>query len=351
MTNKPVTLFSLVLLAISLLAAGVSTTVLAQAPDNGITSPAEGATLAGMVEVAGVASDPGFQKWQLDLLLDGKPHQATALAVGSEQTPAAAVLTKFDSTPYPNGQHQLRLRVVRQDGNYDEFFRTVAFANPLTAAAEAPTRPTIAVANGIVAPKAGEKVKGTVRIRGVAADADFLKWQLDLLPGGDPRQAFLITVSRSPAEDERNLGAVDTQYFANGPQVLRLRVVHTDSNFDEYLLPIVTANPGAPLPRPVAANGFTAPKKNAQVEGVIEIHGVANADDFSKWQIDVLVNGDPEQAVFVATGRRAVPASATMARFNTRRIANGEHVLRLRVVGGNGNYQEYVRPIRVENGG
>jgi hypothetical protein len=133
--------------------------------------------------------------------------------------------------------------------------------------------------------------------------------------------------------------------------VLRLRVVRKDSNFDEYVLPIVSANAGAPLPRPVAKNGFSAPKKNAQVEGVVEIHGVANADDFSKWQIDVLVNGDAEQAVFVATGRRAVPVSALLARFNSRRIANGEHVLRLRVVGGDGNYQEYLRPIRVENEG
>lgn len=351
MTNKPFLrpTFAFILLIACLVL--THTPTLAQAPANGITAPAEGATVAGMVEISGVAADPAFEKWQLDLLLEGKPHKATVLAVGTGQIPAPATLTRFDSAPYANGHHRLRLRVVRNDGNYDEYFSAITLANPAAAGVTAATDPVAAAgpANGIFSPQAGERVKGTVRIRGVAADADFLKWQLDLLPGGDSKQAFLIATSRTPADDERNLGAVDTRYFANGQHVLRLRVVRRDSNFDEYLLPIIAANPGAPLPRPVAENGFTAPKKNARVEGVLEIHGVAQTDDFSKWQIDVLVNGDPAQAVLVATGRRAVPASATMARFNSKRIPNGEHVLRLRVVGSDGNYQEYLQPIRVEN--
>lgn len=347
MTSKPPTRLTLTLLIVCLLLVGVPAH--AQTAGNGITSPSEGATVAGVIEVSGVATDPAFQKWQLDLLLDGKAHQATAIAVGTGPVAAPARLTQFDSTPYPNGKHQLRLRVVRRDGNYDEYFGAITLANPVAPASELATAPAAASANGIVAPKAGEKVKGTVRIRGVADDPTFLKWQLDFLPGGDPKQAFLITVSRSPVAEDRNLGAVDTQYFANGQHVLRLRVVRKDSNFDEYLLPIVTDNPGAPIARPVAKNGFTAPKKNARVEGVIEIHGVADAADFSKWQIDVLVNGDPEQAVLVNTGRRPVPASTTMARFNTARIPNGQYVLRLRVVHGDGNYDEYLTAFRVEN--
>lgn len=354
MTNKPPirAIFAAILFIACVLAAGVSNAAHAQAPsDNGITSPAEGAAVSGVVEVSGVATDPAFQKWQIDLLVDGKAQKATAIAVGTEAAASPAPLTTFDSSRYPNGNHRLRLRVVRRDGNYDEYFRGVTLANPITTDVEVESRPTPAAteANGITSPAAGEKVEGTVRIRGIADDPDFLKWQLDLLLGGDPKQVFPITVSRTPAPKDRNLGAVDTQYLENGQHVLRLRVVRQDSNFDEYRLPVVTDNPGAPLPLPVAENGFTAPRRNARVEGVIDIHGVAKGPAFNKWQIDLLLDGEPEQAVFVALGRRPVLSSTLMARFNTETIPNGEHVLRLRVVRGDGNYDEYVRPIRVEN--
>ena len=38
---------------------------------NGITSPANGATVSGVVDVKGYASDPAFAKWQLDVLPGG----------------------------------------------------------------------------------------------------------------------------------------------------------------------------------------------------------------------------------------------------------------------------------------
>ncbi len=38
--------------------------------------------------------------------------------------------------------------------------------------------------NGITAPADGATVSGAVEVTGYASDADFLKWQLDLLPGG-----------------------------------------------------------------------------------------------------------------------------------------------------------------------
>ena len=40
--------------------------------------------------------------------------------------------------------------------------------------------------NGITAPQAGATVNGTVEVKGYANDPSFQKWQLDLLPGGDP---------------------------------------------------------------------------------------------------------------------------------------------------------------------
>jgi hypothetical protein len=113
----------LVLAAIMLLslplAAGAATA-------NGITSPKDGATVSGKVDVMGYASDPDFQKWQLDVLPGGDPNAAISLAVGNN--PGEFSYT-VDTTKFPNGDHALRLRVVRSDSNYNEYVTKFSIAN------------------------------------------------------------------------------------------------------------------------------------------------------------------------------------------------------------------------------
>ena len=91
---------------------------------------------------------PAFRKWQLDLLLDGNENQATFLAVGEQPVPAPAELLLWDTTPFPDGKHQLRLRVVRSDGNYDEYFTPITIANATPAGAAGPTLLATTPANG-----------------------------------------------------------------------------------------------------------------------------------------------------------------------------------------------------------
>ena len=55
----------------------------AQAVSNGISSPAEGATVSGTVDVKGHADDPNFSKWQLDLLPGGNANAGIFLAFGN----------------------------------------------------------------------------------------------------------------------------------------------------------------------------------------------------------------------------------------------------------------------------
>jgi hypothetical protein len=43
--------------------------------------------------------------------------------------PAPAPLVALNTANYPNGEHVLRLRVVRRDGNYDEYYTRVTIAN------------------------------------------------------------------------------------------------------------------------------------------------------------------------------------------------------------------------------
>jgi penicillin-binding protein 1C len=94
---------------------------------NGIYSPSGGSVIAGTIAVQGAASLPDFWKWQLDMLVGGQ--NASFVAVGEQPVSSPAPLTVLNTANYPNGEHVLRLRVVRRDGNYDEYYTRVTIAN------------------------------------------------------------------------------------------------------------------------------------------------------------------------------------------------------------------------------
>lgn len=105
-----------------------------------ILLPAPGAVISGLVEVRGLASRPDFAKWQLDLLPDGQAEQASFLALGEAPLNTIGSFTMLDTTKVADGSYTLRLRVVGQDGNYDEFFTGVTIANRRGAMRPAPAR-------------------------------------------------------------------------------------------------------------------------------------------------------------------------------------------------------------------
>lgn len=94
---------------------------------NGIYLPAPGSAIRGYVAVQGVAVHPAFSKWQLDLLLGGAKE--VFLATGASVVPSPGELLVLNTALYPNGDHVLRLRVVKRDGNYDEYFTPVSIRN------------------------------------------------------------------------------------------------------------------------------------------------------------------------------------------------------------------------------
>ena len=92
-----------------------------------IVSPAAGAVVSGVVPIMAIADHPAFVKWQLDLMINGT--QENFLSVGSWAAPQPSQLFTWDTALYPNGNHLLRLRVVRSDYNYDEYFAPVTIGN------------------------------------------------------------------------------------------------------------------------------------------------------------------------------------------------------------------------------
>ncbi|HSN77289.1 MAG TPA: lamin tail domain-containing protein [Anaerolineae bacterium] len=97
-----------------------------------ITAPKQGEVVSGLVKVKGYSDTRAFQKWQLDLLLDADPAQAVYLTHGTISAPVRTELYKLDTTRFPDGEHALRLRAVRSDGNYDEYTLMFTIANSTT---------------------------------------------------------------------------------------------------------------------------------------------------------------------------------------------------------------------------
>jgi len=97
--------------------------------ENGLVEPADGATVRGVVTLKGIANHLLFQKWQLDLLLNGDETQAASIGISTKPKAQVGAFLNWDTTIYPNGKHTLRLRVVREGANYDEYFTTVVIEN------------------------------------------------------------------------------------------------------------------------------------------------------------------------------------------------------------------------------
>jgi len=125
---------------------------------NGIHSPRGNAVVSGVVLIEGSATDPSFLRYELAFFKEFDPQGDWVVFATGERPVVNGVLATWDTTIgrdagapfYQDGTYRLRLRVVRQDSNYDEFFVLgISIANesatptptdaPETAASPVPT--------------------------------------------------------------------------------------------------------------------------------------------------------------------------------------------------------------------
>jgi lipoprotein-anchoring transpeptidase ErfK/SrfK len=121
------------LIVVFAVAAGWPST--ARAQEGQLLSPAAGAAVQGMVTVRGLATHHDFRKWQLDLVVQGDGDHAHFLALSEQPAEGPTIMATFDSRLFPDGVQYLRLRVVRADQNYDEYFQPILIANSQAAMA------------------------------------------------------------------------------------------------------------------------------------------------------------------------------------------------------------------------
>ena len=104
---------------------------------SGITYPPETEVLRGSVQIKGTAVHPDFWKYELAAAPQGT--QNWFYIAGAETPVQNGVLGVWDTRTVPDGPYTIRLRVVRRDGNYDEYFvQNVTVANTAPVATPTP---------------------------------------------------------------------------------------------------------------------------------------------------------------------------------------------------------------------
>ncbi len=89
---------------------------------SGVTSPAPGSAISGDVPVLGTASIEPFQKYELHFKLEPSGDDAYIYFDGGTSPIVGGQLGVWHAAGLAPGTYTLRLRVVKQDGNYAEFY-------------------------------------------------------------------------------------------------------------------------------------------------------------------------------------------------------------------------------------
>lgn len=127
---------------------------------NSITSPKSDSVTAGIVLIQGTATHPDFLRYEIALYKEFDPYAGWIVFADGSQPVISGTLAVWDTTigrsanapAFSDGLYRLRLRVVKRDYNYDEYFTTNVLVSNDTAtptptitattAAEAETTPT-----------------------------------------------------------------------------------------------------------------------------------------------------------------------------------------------------------------
>ncbi len=220
-------------------------------PRVGITEPLPGARLACLATVKGVGRSDDFRKQQVDLLPGGAEDKAVYIGRNARARTTPGTLTQFDTTQFPDGEHVLRYRVVRQDGNYDTYYTRIIIDNSIMAAAlsqrtcgcAVPDSVTSPVGpNGVSFPQNGTTIRGIVPVCGIAADPNLSAWDVNLLYDNDERKSTLLAYSDKADLARNPFTILDTTVLPDGKYGLRLRVSRADGTLDQYKIAVCIAN-------------------------------------------------------------------------------------------------------------
>jgi len=97
-----------------------------------INFPGNNEVLRGIISITGSATHPAFARFQVAYASEPITRNDAWVTIGIERTDQVVngELAIWDTTTVPDGSYSLRLRVIRQDGNYSEIeVKQVVVAN------------------------------------------------------------------------------------------------------------------------------------------------------------------------------------------------------------------------------
>lgn len=104
----------------------------------GITSPRSGSSASDIVDFRGTAMDPNFLRWELHWSAAGEENWS--FLVSSERPVENDLLARLNLSELPQGAYDFKLRVVRQDHNYNDYYlRDLQITAPIPTQVPTPT--------------------------------------------------------------------------------------------------------------------------------------------------------------------------------------------------------------------
>ena len=120
--SRSLQLLSRVAALLLILIAPVVPVLSALAQGAGISSPGPGAAIVGDVPIIGTAVIDSFQKYELHYKQEPSGDDAYIYFTGGTTPITGGQLGVWSAGGLPAGNYSIRLRVVKQDGNYAEYF-------------------------------------------------------------------------------------------------------------------------------------------------------------------------------------------------------------------------------------
>lgn len=135
------------MLVVMVVAWGLSIQAAPLGAQSGITSPATGATVNGDIPIFGTAVIDPFQKYELHYKMEPSGDDAYIYFDGNTVPVVDGQLGVWQASGLAPGIYSLRLRVVKNDGNYAEYFAQNLSVNqsnvtPTPEPTETPSEPT-----------------------------------------------------------------------------------------------------------------------------------------------------------------------------------------------------------------
>ena len=335
---------------------------------NELRHPQEGDVVARTTAIIGTALTEQFNRYDVHISPAGMENWqwlSTNLKVVHDD-----ILYQWDTTAFPDGLYDIRVRAIDDLGNYTESFirwlevrnanpptqtpdpsMPAGFVSPLLVPTATPTpdaRRQSPGGLGFYAPDTGSVVRGETAIVATAvalSDRPFNRYELYFSQAGVEDWVMLFTNTR-PAWQEP-IYYWDTTKVPDGLYDLRLRVVFKDSNYDEfYLRNMSVANNSAPILAFTPPAGISSPRNGETISGVVEFLGTVPGQDFLRWELAWSPGGREQWQLLVTS--ETVVNNSVLARLDLSQLPSGLYDFRLRIVRADMNYTDYeIRSLRL----